>query len=491
MISIVIPVLNEENCLTDCLRSLKSQDYQGDYEIIVADNGSSDGSVRIAREFGARVVSCPDKKSVFYARQAGAGAARGDIIVQADADTVYPPGWLKKMANLFASCQEVVAVTGRFTYKKAPWWARLEYLGRHLINSLTAHLGCPLVPSGATLAFRRSAFLTAGGYRGLSYSRDQYGILGRLSKLGKVVYDKDLQVVTSARAVQKPVIIILRDLLVHVGNWGKYSIDGLIYSMRESVNRTRARRLAFRILPLPVLLVSIAAYGYFIPASPIFGKVYAHGPSSDKVVALTFDDGPNEPYTSEVLDTLDKYNIKATFFMIGKNIELYPDTARRVLADGDVIANHSYSHNANHALTDFGYEDLQRAEQVIFDITGVKPHLYRPPHGKKTPWELEHVRKDGMIEVQWSVEANDQHAVAYFGKPTPEEYARALVQDAKPGSIILMHDGYGPQHDTAKADKSITVDALPIVIEKLKAEGYRFVTVPELLGVPAYIGAAP
>ncbi len=101
MISVVIPALNEESSLPDCLESLKNQDYKGEYEIIVADNGSTDNTAGIAKGFGAEVVFCRDKKSVFSARQAGANAARGDIIAQADADTVYPRDWLAKIANHF------------------------------------------------------------------------------------------------------------------------------------------------------------------------------------------------------------------------------------------------------------------------------------------------------------------------------------------------------------------------------------------------------
>ena len=87
MISVVIPALNEENYLPDCLKSLVNQDYTGPYEIIIADNGSVDETARIARDFGARVVPCPEKKSVFYARQIGADSVQGEIIAQADADT--------------------------------------------------------------------------------------------------------------------------------------------------------------------------------------------------------------------------------------------------------------------------------------------------------------------------------------------------------------------------------------------------------------------
>jgi peptidoglycan/xylan/chitin deacetylase (PgdA/CDA1 family) len=486
MISIVIPVLNEKKFLPDCLKSLKSQDYQGNYEIIVADNGSTDGTARIARYLGAKIVSCPEKRSVFYARQVGADAAHGDIIAQADADTIYPADWLKRIADLFASRPEVVAVTGRFVYKDAPWWARFEYAGRHVINRITARFGCPLVASGATLAFRRASFLSVNGYRGLSYSQDQYGISRRLSQLGKVVYDKDLRVSTSPRAVQKPVLVVFRDLLSHILIWSGYSFNSRINSLGEFFHRKRVKRFAIRLLPIPALVLSIAAYGYFIPTSSVFGKVYSEGSPASKEVALTFDDGPNDPYTSQILDILANYHIHATFFLIGKNVELYPETARRILAEGNIIGNHSYSHNANHALTEYGARDLQKAEQVIFNITGVSPHLYSPPHGKKSPWELEAVKDEGMIEVTWSVSANDQHVLAYFGKPTPEMFAREIVRRTEPGGIILMHDGYGLSHNTPKADKSLTVEALPLIIQQLQAKGYRFVTVPEILKVPAY-----
>jgi len=104
-ISVIIPAFNEEKLLPRCLESLRNQDYEDEYEIIVADNGSTDDTAGIAREFGAKVVSCPNRRGVFHARQAGADAACGDIIAQADADTIYPRGWLRRIANQFASRQ--------------------------------------------------------------------------------------------------------------------------------------------------------------------------------------------------------------------------------------------------------------------------------------------------------------------------------------------------------------------------------------------------
>ncbi len=234
------------------------------------------------------------------------------------------------------------------------------------------------------------------------------------------------------------------------------------------------------LVPGGMVIILIAAYGYFIPASPVFGKVYYKGSSTEKVVALTFDDGPNEPYTSQVLDILDKYNLKATFFVVGKNVELYPETARRMVAEGDVIGNHSYSHTANHALTLYGSKDLEHAQLAIALVLGVTPHLYRPPHGRKSPWELYKARKLGLAEVTWSVSTGELHA------KSAASVAQQIVRKTGPGGIILLHDGYGTEHNDRHADKGLTVQALPSIIEQLQAKGYRFVTVPQLLGIPAY-----
>jgi len=248
----------------------------------------------------------------------------------------------------------------------------------------------------------------------------------------------------------------------------------------------KKRMAAIVVSVILALVVFVVADGYFLPTSPFFGKVYAAAKSSGKTIALTFDDGPNEPYTSEILDILSSYNIKATFFVIGENAQLYPDVVKKTIFQGNVVANHSYSHNANHALTLYGVKDLERAENVIFSITGVKPHLYRPPHGKKSPWELHGVKEAGLIDVTWDVSANDQHTLAYFGTPSPEKYASAIVEDVKSGAIILLHDGHGTLHNSPKSDESLTVQALPLIIEQLQAKGYQFVTVPDLLHVPAY-----
>jgi peptidoglycan/xylan/chitin deacetylase (PgdA/CDA1 family)/glycosyltransferase involved in cell wall biosynthesis len=482
MISIIVPALNEGRLLSDCLESLINQDYEGEYEIIVVDNGSTDNTADIAKNFGAKVIPCSERKCVSYARQVGADVACGDIIAQADADTVYPRDWLTRIADHFYSHPDTVAVAGRFIYRDPPSWAKFEYFLRDCANRLAAALfGRPFLVSGATFAFRRRAFLNAGGYKNISYSPDQYGISSQLSKVGRVSYDRNLYVLTSSRSVRKPLFLCMLEALVHIGRWSSYVCKCYVSSLERFANKTTLRRVAVRLSPVAMVIILIA-YGYVIPTSPVFGKVYYRAIEHDKVVALTFDDGPNEPYTSEILDILDSYNIKGTFFVVGKNVELYPETAKRMVAEGHVLGNHSYSHNANHALTAYGGKDLAIAEDVIFHAVGVRPHLYRPPHGKKSPWELEEVKKQDLIEVTWSV------STAELSGATPSSLVQNIVRETHPGEIILLHDGYGTLHDCSKADKSLTVEALPLIIEKLQAEGYRFVTVPELLDVPAYNG---
>jgi peptidoglycan/xylan/chitin deacetylase (PgdA/CDA1 family) len=486
-ISIVIPARNEARLIADCLRSLKNQTYQGDCEILVVDNASTDNTAEIAQSFGVRVIRADKEKNVFYARQVGAEAADGDIIVQADADTIYPEHWLKRIADKMASHPEAAAIAGRFLYREKFIWSFVELTVRNILNIVaTAFWGRPLLVSGATFAFRRQAFNEVGGYKGLSYSADQHGITGRLRKLGEILYDPKVYVLTSSRSVRKPCFILLMAVTANLVNLLLDFGKNLLIPRPKARQRSLKNRLALGFSLIMVFFIAFSAYGYFSPTSPVFGRVYYKGDSGEKVVALTFDDGPNEPYTSQILDILKEYDIKATFFVIGKNVEEYPDIAKRIIAEGSVLGNHSNTHDANHALSTYGERDLVDAENIIYSVTGVKPHLYRPPHGKKTPWELDCVKENKLIEVTWNTTTNDQPTTDVIDQKAVETYAAKIVKATRLGSIILLHDGYGTSHDNKDADKSLTVKALPLIIEQLQAKGYRFVTVPELLDVPAY-----
>ena len=187
-----------------------------------------------------------------------------------------------------------------------------------------------------------------------------------------------------------------------------------------------------------------------------------------KYVALTFDDGPADPYTAQYLDILDKYGVKATFYNLGANIELYPELAKRIVDSGHQLSNHTMDHNQLTAdSADEVYKQIQRSAEVIEKNTGVATTHIRPPYGDFS--EKSWLASKGSITaaVRWSGDSEDWKL----------EGAASIVDkaclDVHSGTIILMHDGGG--------ERSQDVEALPILIERLQSEGYTFVTVADLM----------
>lgn len=329
--------------------------------------------------------------------------------------------------------------------------------------------------------------MKAGGYNTrLPFVGDEHDLLVRLSKTGKIIYDWKLLAATSSRRFKGRF-------------WQFLFVDAFYGTILEQVwcrltGRSLTSRRACprenRIVQRPFLLskawalamtctiVGILGWGYFAPAADVYGKTYDHVTSLQKVVALTFDDGPNEPYTSQVLDILSSHGVKATFFVVGKNMEYYPDVAKRIVAEGHVLGNHSYAHKPLSEFEVPDYAELDLAQKAIYNVAGVKPHLFRPPYGRKTPWELEYLKQKGIMTVTWSVSANDPNTTS------PAVISERILRGAHPGAIILLHDGNGTKHG---ADCRQTIAALPEIIDSLQAQGYTFVTVPKLLGVPAYM----
>jgi len=202
-------------------------------------------------------------------------------------------------------------------------------------------------------------------------------------------------------------------------------------------------------------------------------ELYWHGDPSEKKIALTFDDGPNEPYTSEILKVLKDNNMHATFFMVGKNVERYPDIARAIAAAGHAIGNHSYDHRDLLKRTNTQIQDeILKTEKAITDATGQRTTLFRPPYGSRNALTVEEIRKLGYVVVEWSVSAED------WRKPGTDKIVKNVMAGAGNGAIILMHDGDKWRHGS---DRSQTVAALPQIIAQLRAAGYEFVTIPELL----------
>jgi len=194
-------------------------------------------------------------------------------------------------------------------------------------------------------------------------------------------------------------------------------------------------------------------------------------------VAITFDDGPDAPYTTEIAAILERYGARATFFEVGKAVRKQPEVTRMLIEHGHVVGNHSYHHDAVSFL-DPRYTELDQAEQVFRDQVGTCPALFRPPHGTHTPFMSRIVGNAGMKLVTWDVSARD------WVETDPAKLAANVLAKVRPGSIILLHDGID---GNVGADRSVVVQALPAILEGLTARGLKPVTLDKLLNVPAYL----
>lgn len=241
------------------------------------------------------------------------------------------------------------------------------------------------------------------------------------------------------------------------------------------------RRLSFgQALFRPAIVLLTVALGAAVvakeraPLAALFwGHMAIHGMSTnEKVVALTFDDGPHPVFTPQVLRILDSYHVKATFFMIGSRMEQYPDVVREVVARGHAIGNHTYTHPHEITACTHGelVQELERCQRVIQKLTGKRTHLFRPPRGHLDYAVLKVAGQEEYKTILWLVAAGDRNA------PTPELMAQRVEKYIRPGGIILLHDG---RIDSRWKD----VAATPLIIQSLLKQGYRFVTVPELLEI--------
>ena len=187
-----------------------------------------------------------------------------------------------------------------------------------------------------------------------------------------------------------------------------------------------------------------------------------------KLVALTFDDGPHKKYTAKILAVLEKYGVKATFFVIGKNAEQYPELVKAESEAGHEIGNHTYSHKRLGSVNCEGMiEEIRKTDEIIYGITGIYPSLFRPPEGK-TSSELEaSVFAKSKKTVLWTVDTRD-----WTHRPCGE-IVQTVKTNVRNGSIILFHDYITPD--------SVTAEAIDIIIPYLIERGYEFVTVSELL----------
>lgn len=203
---------------------------------------------------------------------------------------------------------------------------------------------------------------------------------------------------------------------------------------------------------------------------------YLKGKGSDRRIALTFDDGPNPTYTSQILDILKKYNVKATFFIMGSRAEANPELLQRMIAEGHVIGNHTWSHpDLRKVQRPKLTEELKRTEDAIEGITGKRTALMRPPYGAVNQENVEGLIDMNYKIINWSVDSVD-----WRDKDVDAILVNTL-KGIRRNDIVLFHDSSGEG-----VSMQATVDTLPELIETLSLHGYSFVTVDKLLDVEAY-----
>lgn len=237
--------------------------------------------------------------------------------------------------------------------------------------------------------------------------------------------------------------------------------------------------------------VGLAWWAGFGPRTQLWGAFPYRGPvapaadersgvEAEKVVALTFDDGPNEPWTGRLLDVLATKDVAATFFQVGRCAERFPSTTRRVVDEGHVLGNHSLNHAFSSYLHDpHQHDEVARAQEVLHRISGVVPSLYRPPWLCHWPWVLRTVRGAGLQVVSGTFGSS----LEVF-QPAAARMTAEAARRARPGSILIMHDG----REARGGDRSQTVASVGPLVDRLRDDGYTFTTVDRLLGVPAHLG---
>lgn len=190
--------------------------------------------------------------------------------------------------------------------------------------------------------------------------------------------------------------------------------------------------------------------------------------TSEKVIALTFDDGPHKKYTPEILDLFDKYDAKATFFVVGENAEKNPEVVLRMYEEGHELAIHTYTHPLRTNVPNL-IKEIKQTHETIYGITGFSPVLFRPVEGQYTDGMIEAVVKEGYTVVMWSWHQDTMD----WKSPGVNKIVNTVLKGVKEGNIVLFHDGGGNREQTVKA--------LEKILPELKKQGYKFVTISELL----------
>ncbi len=240
--------------------------------------------------------------------------------------------------------------------------------------------------------------------------------------------------------------------------------------------REDLKKLLLFLLPLCLITVSffyVKASSYDNKGRKYYeeaGQILWEIKTEEKIIALTFDDGPHRTYTADVLDVLNKYQAKATFFIVGQNAEKNPELISRMYDEGHELANHTYTHPLKTNVSNL-MKEIDQTNETLYSITGFKPTLFRPVEGQFSDAMIDAIAKEGYKVVMWSWHLDTLD----WKSPGVHRIVNTVLKGVKAGNIVLFHDGGG--------NRAQTVKALEQILPELEKQGYRFVTVSELLEV--------
>lgn len=224
-----------------------------------------------------------------------------------------------------------------------------------------------------------------------------------------------------------------------------------------------------------IIIVSIIILFFIWASADIRSGVYLRcickGNRKEKVTAFTFDDGPDPVHTPKILNILKENNIKATFFLIGSKVEVYPEIVKRIYDEGHLIGNHTYSHSARYTLWTSNriYEDIQRANDRIYKTIGQRPTLFRPPFGVTNPL-IGNAVKNRFKCIGWSLRSFD--TIKHLKR---DKISKRIADSIKNGDIVLFHD-----------DREQSEVLLTLVIDEMKKKGIKVVPLDKLININAY-----
>ncbi|HEV2037321.1 MAG TPA: polysaccharide deacetylase family protein [Candidatus Eremiobacteraceae bacterium] len=235
----------------------------------------------------------------------------------------------------------------------------------------------------------------------------------------------------------------------------------------------RPWRLWSLITVILAVVLCVLWYSLENPKNQTFGHTVTGVPIHQKVVALTFDDGPNPPYTNQIVDYLAAQQVPATFFVVGRAVAAHPDVVRKEVQAGNALGNHSWDH-AHLVLERSRHiqQEIEQTDAIIRRVTGVHTNLFRPPFGARDYAVVNVARRMGYQVIMWS-----EPLPKDWQGPPPTVIRDRVLRYVKDGDIIVLHDG----NRGKGGNRQNTVEATKLIVEALRARGYRFVTVPELL----------